>query len=87
MLPPAPTFTVATPSTPVPVAPEILTIPSCVTVTAMATMSGTGVVDADSSKVLRPELTGAGSVVAQSKLNARSVGEIGALGVTAITKL
>ena len=43
--------------------------------------------EAEKRKVLRPEIIGAGSVLAQSKLNCTSVGAIGAVGVSAKTKL
>ena len=46
MLPPAPTFTVATAKAPVPVTPGMFTIPGS-PLAASATMSGTGVVEAD----------------------------------------
>ena len=87
ILPLAPTFTVATANTPMPVLPGIFTIPSLLGVAANATMSGIGVADAENSKVFNPELIGAGSLLAQSKLNCRSVGAMAALGVNAITKL
>src|SRR5262245_5093902 len=85
--PPAPTFTVATANTPVPFAPGIFTMPSPLGVAARATMSGVGVVDADSSSVLRPTITAADPVFAQLKLNATSVGSNGALGVIEMTKV
>ena len=62
IVPPAPRFTVATAKTPVPVVPGILTIPSFFSVALMATMSGTGVVAAESSKVSMPETIGAADV-------------------------
>ena len=59
MLPLAPTFTVATANAPVPVVPGMLTMPSLVSVAAKATMSGTGVADAENKSVLRPTKLGA----------------------------
>jgi hypothetical protein len=72
---------------PVPFVPETFTMPSLVVVTANATMSGTGVFDAESNSVLRPVLTGAGFVFEQSKLNWTSVGAIGEFRLKAKTKL
>ena len=83
----APTFTVATANTPVPVVPGIFTIPSLVKVAARATMSGIGLAEAESRSVLRPEITGAGAVFTQVKLSATSVGSNDAVGVKAKTKL
>ena len=80
MLPVTPTFTVATAKAPVPFAPGIFTMPSLVSVAAKATMSGTGVTDAESSQVFSPTLMGAGWLFAQAKLNCTSVGAIGAVG-------
>ena len=87
IVPVAPTFTVATAKAPVPFGPEMFTMPSLVSVAAKATMSGTGVADAESKSVFSPMLIGAGSVFAQSKLNCTSVGAMGAVGVMAKTKL
>src|SRR5262245_49635122 len=88
ILPLAPTFTVATAKAPVPFVPGIFTIPGLGGgVAANATMSGTGVTEAESSSVFSPVLIGAGSLFAQSKLNCTSVGPIGAVGVMAKTKL
>jgi hypothetical protein len=84
MTPLAPTFAVATAKTPV---LSTFTIPSFVSVAAKATMSGTGVLETENSKVFNPVLTGAGFVFEQSKLNCTSVGSIGELGVKAKTKL
>ena len=64
MLPLAPTFTVATAKAPVPFVPGIFTMPSLVVVAANATMSGTGVAEAESSNVFSPVLIGAGLAVA-----------------------
>ena len=83
----APTFTVATAKAPVPFVPGIFTMPSLVVVAAKATISGTGVVDAESKSVFNPELTGAGLLFVQSKLSCTSVGGKGAVGVKAKTKL
>lgn len=87
MVPFTPTFTVATAKAPVPFVPGIFTMPSLVAVAAKATISGTGVADAENKSVFKPTLTGAGLVFAQAKLNCTSVGAIGAVGVSAITKL
>ena len=62
-------------------------MPSLLSVTAKATMSGTGVSEAESKSVFSPTLMGAGSVSAQSKLNCTSVEAMGAVGVMAKTKL
>ena len=43
--------------------------------------------EAEKRRVLSPGMIGAGSVLAQSKLNCTSVGAIGAVGVNAKTKL
>src|SRR5262245_54424598 len=69
MIPLAPTFTVATAKTPVPLVPAIFTMPSLFGVAASATMSGTGVEDAERITVSRPGKTGAGGEFAQVKLN------------------
>jgi hypothetical protein len=69
IFPLAPTFTVATAKAPVPLVPGMLTIPSLFCVAAKATMSGTGVVEAESKSVFRPVIIGAGFVLKQSKLN------------------
>jgi hypothetical protein len=50
-------------------------------------MSGVGVAEAEKRRVLSPEMIGAGSVLAQSKLNWTSVGAMGAAGVSAKIKL
>ena len=86
-LPPAPIFTVATANTPVPAVPGIFTMPSPVGVLAQAIVSGVGPDEAERRKVLSPEIIGAGSVLAQWKLNCTSVGANGAVGVSARTKL
>ena len=59
MLSLAPTFTVATANNPVPVVPGIFTMPSFVGVATNATMSATGVADAENSNVLIPVRIGA----------------------------
>ena len=64
MSPEAPTLTVATENAPTP--PVTLAMPSPLIVAASATMSGTGVAEADRSSVLRPTMTGAGSVLAHA---------------------
>lgn len=66
---PALIFTVATANTPVPLLPGMFTMPSFVSVATSARMSATGVAEAEKRKVLSPEIIGAGSVLAQSKLN------------------
>src|SRR5215510_13785773 len=85
MVPLAPTFTVATANAPVPLAPGMFTMPSLVTVAANATTSGTGVADAERSRVLTPTVMGAGLALAQLKLRRTSVGGNGAVGVKAST--
>jgi hypothetical protein len=87
IVPLAPTFTVATAKAPGPLVPGTLTMPSLVVVAAKATISGTGVGDAESGSVFSPVLIGAGLVFVQSKLNCTSVEGIGAVGVKAKTKL
>ena len=87
ILPLAPTFTVATTNTPVPVLPGIFAIPSLVRVAASATMSGTGVAEAENSKVFNPELIVAALALAQLNLNCTSVDVIVALGVSEMMKL
>src|SRR5512146_1171001 len=86
IVPPAPTFTVATQKAPVPLVPGMLAIPSLVSVATNATISGTGEPEAESKSVLSPVLIGAGLVFAQTKLNCTSVGAIGAEGVIASIK-
>ena len=54
MFPLAPTFTVATAKAPMPFVPRMFTMPSLVVVAANATMSGTGVAEAESSKRVQP---------------------------------
>ena len=83
----APTFTVATEKTPVPLVLGTFTIPSFVNVAASATISGIGVGEADNSRVLSPELMAAGLLFAQSKLSCTSVEEMGPVGVRAKTKV
>src|SRR5262245_59876221 len=84
ILPPAPTFTVATAKAPFPFAPAMFTMPSCVAVDPSATMSGTGDVAADSNRVLSPTSVPVGRVLVPEKLNTTSVGAIGALGCRAM---
>src|SRR5262245_15243107 len=83
----APTFTVATANTPAPLGPGMFTIPSPLGVATRATISGVGVVDADSRRVLSPDTTDAGLAFAQLKLNATSVGGKAALGLMEITNV
>jgi hypothetical protein len=87
IVPLAPTFTVATANTPVPVVPGILTMPSLVGVAARATISGIGVGAAERRRVLSPEMLGAGLLFVQLKLRATSVGVMIPVGVRAKTKL
>ena len=61
----ASTLTIATANTPFPEAPARFTIPVFPTVAASATMSGLGVVEADSKSVLRPDTTDAEAAFAQ----------------------
>src|SRR2546427_1445902 len=86
-VPLAPTLTVATANTPVPVAPATFTTPLFVSVAARATMSGIGVAEAEKRNVLMPRRFAAGAVFAQSKTRGTFVGAIGAVGVKANTKL
>jgi hypothetical protein len=81
----APTFTVATAKAPAPPAPGTFKTPSLLVVAAKATMSGTGELEAEKSKVLSPGRIEAGLLFAQSKSNCTSVGDTGALGVNAKT--
>ena len=84
MAPAAPTFTVATAKTPDPVSPGIVTIPSLLIVALTATISGIGNVEADSSSVLTPTITGAGSVFVQSNWSRATSSKIAELGINAI---
>ena len=86
MLPLAPTFTVATANTPVPLVPGIFTIPSFVGVAASATMSGVGVAEAENSKVLIPTSVPTGVVLVPANVNSVSVGSTGAMAVRMISK-
>jgi hypothetical protein len=87
MLALAPTFDDATANAPLPTMFEILTIPSLLSVAERAITSGTGLVEAESRSVLTPTIVGAGLVLVPVKLNATSVGAIGAIGVMLITKV
>src|SRR6266536_423967 len=87
IVPPAPTFTVATAKAPVPLVPGISTMPSLLDVAARATMSDTGVDSAEKRRVLIPERMGTRELLAQSKPSCTSVEGIGAVGVMAKTKL
>src|SRR5262245_60929142 len=87
IVPLAPTFTVATEKTPVPVVPRISTIPLLVRVAARATISDTGAAEADNNRVLRPVITGAGLALAHAKRSWTSVGAKAAVGVKAKTKV
>ena len=81
----APTLTVATAKAAVPVDPGMWRMPSLLAVAASATMSGTGVADADSSRVLTPEIVGAGSVLVLVNPSLISVGSNEAVGMNANT--
>src|SRR5437867_627244 len=83
----APTLTVATANAPVPVAPGMFTIPVLPAVAPSATMSGTGVGDADKSSVFTPVMTAGGTTPLPAMANATSVGSRAATGVIATTKL
>lgn len=78
MVSPLPRFTVATANAPL---LAKVTIPSPVGVAASATISGTGVFDADSNSVFRPVTLGAGDVLEQSNVNSISVGSNASVGV------
>src|SRR4029450_10337404 len=86
-LSPAPKLTVATANTPVPLGPGIFTMPSPLRVAVKAIRSGVGLEEAEKRRVLSPEMIGAGSELAQLKLNWTSAGANGAVGVSAKTKL
>src|SRR5579864_342207 len=84
--PEAPTLTVATANAPVPLVPGISTIPGSPDA-ASATTSGTGVVEADTSSVLRSLVCGAASALAQKNSRLpKTEGKV-AVGVSAMTKL
>ncbi len=83
----APTLTVATAKAFEPLVPVMCRIPSFIAVAANATISGTGVVEPDSSRVLSPVLLGAALTPVQSKPSIIVVGTNGALTVNAMTKL
>ena len=89
MMPIAPTLVAAIEKTPVPVTPGICTIPSPDGVTAMAIISGVGVFDAESSRVLTPLMIGAAVVLVLVQLNcgSTSIGLKATVEVKAITKL
>jgi hypothetical protein len=72
MLPPAPTFEVATASAPRPLA--ILTMPSLGDVAAIMMTSGAGDEDAESNIVFTPEMTRAALTLLHEKVNVTSVG-------------
>ena len=65
IVPSVPRFIAATEKIPVPVAPGILTIPSLFRVALTATMSGTGIVEAERRRVLRPEKIGVAVALAR----------------------
>lgn len=70
----APTLTVATAKAFEPVVPVMCRMPSFCAVATSATTSGTAVVEAESSNVLSPELTGAAGLLTQAAVMAMSVG-------------
>ena len=80
-------FTVATAKNPVPVVPGMFTIPSPSSVAARATMSGVGVVDADSRSVSRPLTTGAPEALAHRNVMGTSMGANDIVGLKIKTKL
>src|SRR5262249_61177110 len=65
---------------PVPSVPAMFTMPSLSGVVASATISGTGVEDAESNTVESPGKTGAAVAFVQVKLSCTSVGAKGAAG-------
>jgi hypothetical protein len=67
--------------------PETSTAPVLPIVAASAITSGTGLVDDDNSRVVRPGVTTAGSTFAQTNRRATSVDANAAAGVRANTKL
>src|SRR5215471_20201718 len=77
----APTFTVATANGAAPVGPGTCTMPSFVKVAAKATMSGTGLVEAESSRVLMPARGATAVALLAEKVKAVSVGGKDAVGV------
>ena len=85
MGPVAPTFKLATTKTPElpmpPAGPGKCVMPSLVGTATRATMSGTGVAEADSKSVFNPTVLEAGPVLVQSKLIGTSVGGMSAVGV------
>jgi hypothetical protein len=83
----APTFTVATANAFAPELPGMWRMPSLVAVAASATMSGTGVAEAESNSVFRPGKIGGPSRLEQRKPSATSLGPNGAIGANAMTKL
>jgi len=83
----APTLTVATAKAPEPEVPVMCRMPSFIAVAASATISGTGVVEADNSKLLSPVMLGAALTPVHAKPSTTLVGTNGAFGVKAITKL
>jgi hypothetical protein len=70
----APTLTVATAKAFEPDVPVMCKMPSFCAVAANATISGTGVAEADSDRVLRPVLLGAAFMPVQSNPSAAVVG-------------
>jgi hypothetical protein len=88
MVSPEPRLSLATANTPVAGDPLVTcTMPSFFKVATRAMTSGVGFVEACSRSVLSPVTVAAGVVPAQLKLKATFVGEMGALGVSAMTKL
>lgn len=74
---PAPTLDVATTNPTVPFTPGTCAIPSPLGVAPSAMMSGTGVLDADSSRVLSPTVIGAGALFRHWKVITAFSGEKG----------
>ena len=76
----------ATENAPAPVNPGSSTYPGTALATR-ATISGTGVADADSARVFIPELTGAAFALEQANVNTTSIGRIVVVGVIEKTKV
>src|SRR5262245_22813568 len=91
MLPPAPTLADAKATGPVPTTVKMLRIPASATVAgivlARAITSGVGLVERERRSVVPPRIVTAGLVLVPAKLNATSIGGIGAVGVMAMRKL
>ena len=83
----APTFTLATAKKPVPIVFGMCTMPSLLTVAPKATISGMGVLEAESNNVFNPVTTLASLALAQLNCNCTSVGAKAAVGVKPKTKV